>query len=55
MLGGGMSYRQGDRVYTMKPGDALFFDANVPHGPETLDDLPCNFLAIIAYLHGADK
>ncbi len=55
MLGGGMSYRHGDRVYTMKPGDSLFFDATVPHGPETLDDLPCNFITVIAYLPGADR
>ena len=55
MLHGGMSYRHGDRVYTMKPGDSLFFDATVPHGPESLDDLPCNFIAVIAYLPGADR
>ena len=55
MLKGGMSYRHGDRVYTMKPGDSLFFDASVPHGPETLDDLPCNFITVIAYLPGADR
>ena len=55
LLDGGMSYRHGDRVYTMKPGDSLFFDATVPHGPESLDDLPCNFIAVIAYLPGADR
>ena len=55
MLSGGMSYRHGNRVYTMKPGDSLFFDATVPHGPETLDELPCNFIAVIAYSHGADR
>ena len=55
MLDGGMGYRHGDRVYTMKSGDSLFFDATVPHGPESLDDLPCNFIAVIAYLHGAEK
>ena len=55
MLDGGIGYRHGDRVYTMKAGDSLFFDATVPHGPETLDDLPCNFIAVIAYLHGAER
>ena len=55
LLDGGMSYRHGDRVYTMKPGDSLFFDATVPHGPESLDDLPCNFITVIAYLPGADR
>ena len=55
LLDGGMSYRHGDRVYTMKPGDSLFFDATVPHGPESLDDLPCNFITVIAYLPGTDR
>lgn len=54
MVSGGMSYRHGDRVYTMKTGDSLFFDASVPHGPETLDDLPCNFIAVIAYVRAGD-
>ncbi len=55
LLDGAMSYRHGDRVYTMKPGDSLFFDATVPHGPESLVDLPCNFIAVIAYLHGSER
>lgn len=55
MLDGGMSYRHGDRVYPMKPGDSLFFDATAPHGPESLADLPCNFIAVIAYLHGSER
>lgn len=54
MVSGGMSYRHGDRVYTMKTGDSLFFDASVPHGPETLDELPCNFIAVIAYVRASD-
>ena len=36
ILSGGMSYRHGDRIYTMKVGDSLFFDASVPHGPESV-------------------
>ncbi|MFQ5783483.1 MAG: helix-turn-helix domain-containing protein [Alphaproteobacteria bacterium] len=51
MLDGRMGYRHGDRIYAMAPGDSLFFDADVPHGPETLDALPINFLSIIVYLH----
>ena len=49
MLEGRMGYRHGDRVYTLGPGDSLFFEAAVPHGPETLDELPCHFLSLIAY------
>jgi hypothetical protein len=33
----------------MKPGDSLFFDADVPHGPDELRKLPIRFLSIICY------
>ncbi len=54
MLEGRMGYRHGDRVYTLSPGDSLFFAAEVPHGPETLDELPCHFLSLIAYARGSE-
>ena len=49
MLAGEITYRHGDGVYKLQPGDTLFFDANAPHGPETLDKLPARFLSIISY------
>ena len=49
MLAGEITYRHGDGVYKLQPGDTLFFDANTPHGPETLDKLPARFLSIISY------
>ena len=49
MLAGEITYRHGDVVYKLQPGDTLFFDANTPHGPETLDKLPARFLSIISY------
>jgi transcriptional regulator with XRE-family HTH domain len=49
MLAGEITYRHGEGVYKLKPGDTLFFDANTPHGPETLDKLPARFLSIISY------
>ncbi len=49
MLAGEITYRHGDGVYKLQPGDTLFFDANTPHGPETLDELPARFLSIISY------
>lgn len=54
MLDGRMSYRHGDRVYTLTPGDSLFFDAEAPHGPESLDRLPIHFLSVIAYSRASD-
>ena len=44
-----MGYRHGDKIYDMKPGDSLYFDADAPHGPESLDKLPIVFLSIISY------
>ena len=49
MLEGEVEYRHGDDVYTMQPGDTLFFDADAPHGPETLVKLPARYLSIISY------
>jgi len=49
MLEGTVEYRHGDNTYLMQPGDSLFFDADAPHGPERLIDLPARYLAMIAY------
>lgn len=49
MLEGEVDYRHGDKVYRLKPGDTLFFDADAPHGPEVLVQLPARYLAIISY------
>lgn len=49
MLEGEVDYRHGDNVYPLRPGDTLFFDADAPHGPETLVKLPARYLAIISY------
>jgi quercetin dioxygenase-like cupin family protein len=47
MLDGEVVYRHGDKVYRLTPGDSLFFDADVPHGPEELVELPIRFLSIL--------
>jgi transcriptional regulator with XRE-family HTH domain len=49
MLKGEVEYRHADQTYTLKPGDSLFFDADVPHGPEGLIELPIQFLSVITY------
>ncbi|MEM9580219.1 MAG: XRE family transcriptional regulator [Pseudomonadota bacterium] len=49
MLEGRVSYRHGDEVYELEPGDTLFFDADAPHGPEVLTELPARYLSIISY------
>jgi transcriptional regulator with XRE-family HTH domain len=49
MLEGAVDYRHGNRVFPLRPGDTLFFDADAPHGPETLVELPARYLSIISY------
>ncbi len=49
MLEGEVDYRHGDQVYRLRPGDTLFFDADAPHGPEVLVELPARYLSIISY------
>lgn len=49
MLKGQLDYRHGNQVYTLKPGDALTFQGDIPHGPERLVKVPIQFLAIIHY------
>jgi transcriptional regulator with XRE-family HTH domain len=49
VIEGNVNYRHGDRTYDLSPGDSLFFDADVPHGPEELTKLPIRFLSVIAY------
>jgi len=47
MLQGIVVYRHADTTYRLSPGDSLFFDADAPHGPEELVELPVRFLSII--------
>jgi transcriptional regulator with XRE-family HTH domain len=48
MLEGCVVYRHGDKNYRLEPGDALFFDAEAPHGPLELVTLPCRYLSVIS-------
>ena len=54
ILEGRMTYRHGGDAYPMAPGDSLFFDAEVPHGPEALESLPIRFLSVICYPRAAE-
>ncbi len=54
MLSGRVNYRHGDRLYTLNPGDSLFFDSMSPHGPSELLELPAIYLSIIAARNRAD-
>ncbi|MBI05706.1 MAG: MerR family transcriptional regulator [Rhodospirillaceae bacterium] len=47
VLEGRMDYHHGGATYTMGPGDSLFFDAEVAHGPENLVQTPIRFICVI--------
>jgi transcriptional regulator with XRE-family HTH domain len=52
MLEGEVTYRHGDQLFALKPGDSLFFDADARHGPEVLNKLPARYLSVICYPQG---
>mgnify|MGYP003707024221 CR=1 FL=1 len=49
MLEGIVEYRHGDQLFRLEPGDTLFFEADAPHGPDILVELPAKFLSVISY------
>ncbi len=52
ILEGEVVYRHGNETYHMKPGDSLFFDADAPHGPEELIQVPIKMVANICRSNG---
>ena len=48
VLSGSMVYRHGSSTYPLNPGDSLFFDADVTHGPEQLTELPVTFISVMS-------
>lgn len=49
LLEGEVDYRHGEKIFKLKPGDTLFFEADAPHGPEVLVKLPLKYLSVISY------
>lgn len=49
ILEGKLTYRHGNKLYRMSPGDSLLFDAEVPHGPEELLAVPVKYIAVLCY------
>jgi len=48
MLKGKMDYRHGGQVYHLAPGDSLFFDGTIEHGPAAVYGTPVEFLSLIS-------
>ncbi len=49
LLSGKLVYRHGNHLYEMEAGDSLTFNAEIPHGPEKLVEVPIKLLSIINY------
>ncbi len=52
MLKGKMDYRHAGQVYHLEPGDSLFFDGNIEHGPVRVYQPPVEFLSVISNVKG---
>jgi len=52
VLEGELRYRHGTRTYVMAEGDALLFQADVPHGPEALLRTPVRYISVLSFLGG---
>jgi transcriptional regulator with XRE-family HTH domain len=52
MIKGRMDYRHGGIVYHLEPGDSLFFEGNIEHGPVHIYQPPVEFLSVISNARG---
>lgn len=52
MLEGKMDYRHAEEIYHLEPGDSLFFDGAIEHGPVQVWGVPVRFLSIISNARG---
>ncbi len=48
LLEGRMDYRHGSEIFSLNPGDSLFFDGRISHGPVAVHRSPAKFLSIIS-------
>jgi transcriptional regulator with XRE-family HTH domain len=55
ILEGELTYRHGNKLFSMSPGDSLLFDAAVPHGPEKLSSTPVRYIAVVCYARAAER
>lgn len=49
LLEGRLDYHHGGLSYAMAPGDSLYFDGDVAHGPEKLIETPIRYVCVIVY------
>ena len=46
MTEGVMEYAVGDKTYSMRPDDCLYFDARIPHGPKLQKNQTARYLVV---------
>lgn len=55
VIDGAILYRHGGTTYDLTPGSSLYFDANIPHGPEKIVEAPAKMLSIQAYARNPNR
>ncbi|MBO4452382.1 MAG: AMP-binding protein [Clostridia bacterium] len=53
ILNGNLRVQLGDHIYTMYPGDTVYYDSSHPHGMIAVGGSDCTFLAVV-YKEGED-
>jgi transcriptional regulator with XRE-family HTH domain len=48
-LEGEAIYRHGSKLYRMRAGDSLFFDSDIPHGPEEILRVPIQMISVMVH------
>lgn len=48
MLEGEMEYVVGDKTYSVREGDSLYFDARIPHGPRIQKNQKARYLVVFS-------
>lgn len=46
MLAGTMAFAVGDETYTLRKGDSLYFDANLPHATQVIGKVAARFICL---------
>lgn len=47
MVEGRMKFYIANTEYILEPGDSIYFNSNIPHAMQALDDAPAKFLAVV--------
>jgi len=51
VLSGSLKIQIGPHVEVLNEGDTIYYDSSLPHGMVAIDNMPCQFLAIVVRPH----